>query len=233
MAITVATALTRMRAMLRDSSTAPGFLDADGMVFLNIAHLWWHENMERKSTTYSTGSNFPFVGGGTTWTQGTYYDDIEFTSDAAELIEVGLDAASSGLTSGQSIILERLPWSEIRMRQNSDSTQAQPVYWGALKLNGSYRWRLALYPLANYAITVSSTKWGVGGTVRHQPAVLTATTNNIDLGDSETDAMITIAAALMAPRMGRPGLGAHLWTVLPKVVQDKMETTKVHDEVNA
>lgn len=232
MAMTVATALTEMRAILRDSSTAAAFTDAQGMHFLNLAHLWWHENMERRSNTY-TSSNFPFVTGGTTWEAGTYHDDIEFTTDVAEMLEVGLDAETSGGSAEQLVVLERLPWSELRFRQNSDSAQAQPTHWAAVKLNGSYRWRLALYPLANYAITLGSVEWGVAGTVRIQPAALTATSNNIDLGDSETGAMITIAAALLAPRMNRKALGDHLWTVLPKVVQDKMATTQVHDEVNA
>src|SRR4030042_1988746 len=114
MAITVATALTQMRAVLRDSSAAPGFLDADGMIVLNIAHLWWHENMERRTVTYPAGGEFTFVTGGGVgseqdWPAGTYYDDIEFEKDAAEILEVGLEASLNGVgTSGQSIVLERV-----------------------------------------------------------------------------------------------------------------------------
>ena len=234
MAALVSTALTEMRAILRDKSGSPGFTDAQGITFLNMAFLWWRENMERRTErtalTLVTGG----IGGATKWAQGRAVDDIEFSADVAEILEMGLDGSDpSGGSPGEVIPLDRASWGDLRSRHAATPTEAQPTHWAAVKLNGSYRWKLMLYPPANLAATGPDVEWDLIAVVRLQPTALSLTTHRIDVGDSETGSVVTIASMLAAPRTGRPNLAKHLRSLLPRVVRDKMETTQVHDEANA
>lgn len=232
-AITVATALTEMRALLRDTnSAAPAFTDAQGMSLLNLGLLWWSENMERRTRRYTRSSPITFTGAVTEWTAGAPTMDTNFTSDVAEFLEVGLDAEAYTGGTGSTYPLERIGWTEMRQRQFSAST-GRPTHWAAFKHNGSHVWTIGLYPLANLESEGPDVGWKLVGLVRVQPTLLTLTTDKIDLGDSETRSNILLASILMAPLMNRGDLAGVFKNLLPERVREKMESTPLHDEVNA
>lgn len=233
--LAVSTALTELRALLRDTnSAAPAFTDAQGIIMLNLGLMWWGENMERRTKRYTRAAPFTFTGATTEWTAGAAYLDTDWTSDVAEVLEVGLDGLVALGAANSVIPLERMGWAELRKRQfDTALVSGQPTHWAAFKHNGSHFWRFALLPIANNESTGPAVGWKLVGLVRVHPTPLVNTTDNIDLGASETRSIILLAAILFAPLVDRTELADVFKQMLPERVREKMESTRTHDEVLA
>lgn len=211
---TLTTMLVQSRLWGVDTSTsAPAATDAQWTIWINVALRWYWENTEKRTKeVLMLGS----LSGG----EGDIEADAGFIYP--EIISVWLTI--SGLSSiGQP--LDRMEWSELRLRQASTAPSAAPTHWAAIKEAGAGgKWRVGLLPTTNAADTVTAL-------VRVYPVALASGSDVIDLGDAEADQVCIIAAIFAAPRIGRPELATDLMQLLPKMLQDKMTSHAVHDEV--
>lgn len=221
MARTLTTMTTNVRAFIQDSSTtAQAFTDAQLWKWINTGLLWMYEGSEKRVKTATLVAD---------WDLGVYEKAGDATCIYPEILELSL---SGGAGAGE-IPLRRMDWSELRYRQQLEST-GTPTHWSALKKGGGgvgaaaqNLWLFALLPVPSANNNV------INGVVRDYPTLLTAGADLIDLGDYEIECVEIIAAIIAAPRKNRPDLASDLMGLLPKMIQDKLQTHATRDEVNA
>ena len=213
------TLVTNVRAFINDSSTtSQTFSDATLTKWLNTGLYWMYESAEKRVKDATLVA---------TWTSGT----AELAGDSTTLYPEILSVSIPDSGTGTETILEELPWAELRQRQVNDGTTATPTHYAKLKLGAAgvgaaaqNKWRFALYPIPNAAIALT-------GFVRDYPTALSADADIVDLGQWECECIEVIAAVIAAGRMGRPELGQDLMGLLPKWIQDKLQTHAVQDEM--
>jgi hypothetical protein len=216
------TMMSNVRLLIADTSTtAPAFTDAQVTTFINLALMWWYENYEKR-VKYVT-----LVADWDTQTE----KDGDATCIYPEILEVMLKNGAASTT----VPLRPMGWSELRNRQ-TDGTVADgtPAYHAKLKYGGAgvgaaaqNLWKFALLPTPTASNNV------LLGIVRDYPVALSAGADIVDLGDFEAKCVEVIAAIFAAHRAGRPELAEDLRGLLPQLVQDKLETHRVHDEATA
>jgi hypothetical protein len=214
---TLATMIGNVRALIYDTRVAndKGLLDSQIAMFINTGLLWWYENNEKRVKRATLV---------TTWTAGVR----EFDGDATCLYpEILMFFVAVG---GDDRQLIPMKWGENFGRDVLTDT---PSHISSLKLGGAgvgaaaqNKWRFATYPTPAAQSTIT-------GIVRDYPVQLSADADIVDLGDYEARCVEIIAAILAAPRIGRPDLAQDLTAMLPKLIQDKLATHRMRDEVNA
>lgn len=216
----LSTMRTNVRLLTQDASTvSPGLTDAQVNTFINLALMWWYENYEKR-VKYVT-----FVAD---WADGAFIQDGDATCLYPEIFEVSLKVGATD----EDTPLDRMGWTELRARQTA--TAGTPTHWAGLKYGGAAvsasaqnKWKFALFPIPSANDSV------LRGVVRDYPVALSADADIADLGDFEGKCVEIIASIFAAPRMGRPELSDDLKGLLPKMIQDKLETHQRRDEVNA
>lgn len=225
MATTLANARGVMRLLLGHDATnsiATDFSNADLLVHLNAAYRWWFDNMEKRVTSVTLKA---------TLAANTFITSLDNAAVYPEILEVSLEGAG-GAT--DAIVLAPLPWSEIRSRQNSDPTAAQPTHVAVKKVSAlvpastaQNRWAMATYP-------VPDATYVVNGIVRDYPTALSGDSDVLYVGDFEGRACIPILASILAAEgAARPDLAEDLVRLLPRMVQDRLAAHASHEEMMA
>ncbi len=218
---TRATMVSNVRLFIQDTdiTVSTAFTDAQLTTFINLALRWLYENVEKRIKYVTLVAD---------WDTGVYAKDGDATAVYPEILEVSLVVSSNDFP------LVPMEWSEIRHRQQIDSTTGTPSHYGKLKYGGAAvgsglqnLWKFALHPVPSTDNNV------LKGVVRDYPVALSADADIVDLGDFEAQLAEILAAIFAAPRMGRPELAQDLMGLLPKFVQDKLETHMKRDEVAA
>ena len=220
---TLTTMMANVRLYIQDLDTtvSSSFTDAQLTTFINSALMWWYENNEKRVKSVVAIAALTE----------TYEQDGDATFLYPEILGMGLDySGNPGLTP-----LVRIGWNEMRMRQNRYNTTGGPTHYAALKYGAAAvsaaaqnKWKFAFGPSIPTTATYSAT-----AIVRDYPVALSAGADICDVGDFEGKCIEIIAAILAAPRMGRPELAEDLMGLLPKLIQDKLQTHRVHDEAVA
>jgi hypothetical protein len=212
---TRATMVANVRLFIEDknSTTTPSLTDAEVTTFINTGLLWWYVNNEKRVKTATLV---------TTWGN----DTQEMAGDADCLYPEILQCYYAG----NARALIRMDWTELLGRGLASDT---PSHIAMLKMGGGAvsaaaqnLWRFAIFPQPSAGAAVT-------GIVRPHPVQLSADADIVDLGDYEARCVEIIAAILGAPRIGRPDLAQDLAAMLPKLIQDKLATHRMRDEVNA
>lgn len=214
--------VTNVRTFIQDtSSTAQAFTDAQLTKWINTGLLWMYEGSEKRIKYVTLVAD---------WDTDTDVKDGDASCLYPEILGAYIVDAN-----GLDVPLEYLPWGDIRARQAGNPTlEDPPTHYSKLKYGGAAvsaaaqnLWKFALYPipLANNNV--------IKGVVRDYPVLLSADADLIDLGEWEAECVEVIAAIIAAPRMGRPDLAQDLMGLLPKWIQDKLQTHATRDEVNA
>lgn len=217
---TRATMVSNVRLFIKDtSSVGQSFTDAQLTTFINLALRWLYENYEKRIKYATIVAD---------WDASVSTQNGDATCIYPEIIEV-FHVESTGLD----LTLKELPWGELRYRQNLEA-EGSPVYYAKLKYGGAAvgsglqnLWKFALLPIPSTANHV------LKALVRDYPVALSADADIVDLGDFEAQLAEIIASIFAAPRMGRPDLAADLMGLLPKMLQDKLDTHRSREEVTA
>lgn len=226
MATTAQTMVSDFRLFVQDSDTtvSKDFEDSQCRTFLNYALLWMYENYEKRVKKISSPNVVDVSSETTEYAAAT-------TFLYPEIIALYYDA--TGLVS--EVPIPRLPWSEIKMRQNrGDGISGTPDFYAAIRMGAGAvsagaqnLWRFAFYP------SPSSGTYTIIALVRDYPVQLTADADIVDLGDFEARLCVLIAVVLAANLKGAPELAANAMQLLPKMIQDKLATHQVPDEAIA
>lgn len=220
---TLTTMMSNVRLYIQDTDTtvSASFTDAQLTTFINAALMWWYENNEKRVKRVTLIAD---------WDLGVTQKDGDATCIYPEILQV--EVSVGGVTN----ILEPKPWGDIAYRQNSGffAETGGALFYAAIKYGAAgvgaaaqNLWRFALYPIPDVNNNVLT------GLVRDYPVALSAGADICDVGDFEGKCIEIIASILAAPRMGRPELAEDLMGLLPKLIQDKLQTHRVRDEVNA
>ena len=220
MSRTRATMVTNVRAFINDSSTtSQTFSDATLTKWLNTGLYWMYESAEKRVKHISLVAS---------WTAGLEIKEGDAATLYPEILEVAMIDAS-----GYDLPLDELSWGELRYRQSTDPTTGTPTHYAKIKLGAAgvgaslqNKWKFALYP-------IPTNLQQLVGLVREYPTALSANADIVDLGQWECECIEVIAAVIAAGRMGRPELAQDLMGLLPKWIQDKLQTHAVHDETVA
>lgn len=215
------TMVTNVRTFIADTSTtAQAFTDAQLTKWINTGLLWMYESVEKRVKSVTLIAD---------WDANNYTKNGDPTCLYPEILEASI-SIDAGVTSTP---LFRMGWSELRRRQYTGSV-GTPTHFAALKMGAAAvsadaqnKWLFALYPVPDAANNI------ITGIVRDYPVLLSVDADLIDLGEYEAECAEIIAAIIAAPRMGRSDLAADLMGLLPKLMQDKLRTHSVRDEVNA
>lgn len=219
---TLTTMMSNVRLFIQDTDTtvSPAFTDAQLTTFINAALMWWYENNEKRIKAVTALASV---------TAGAFEQDGDATFLYPEIFGLHLDA--SGIPGV--FPLDRIGWNEIKLRQTRNETTSEPRFYAALKYGGAAvsaaaqnKWKFAFYPIPGSGFSATAI-------VRDYPVALSAGADICDVGDFEGKCIEIIAAIFAAPRMGRPELAQDLMGLLPKMIQDKLETHAKHDEVAA
>lgn len=218
---TLTTMTTNVRTFIQDTSTtAPALTDAQLMKWINTGLLWMYEGSEKRTKTATLIASL---------TANTLEVNGDATCLYPEILQVAINPGG-----GVPITpLYRMGWTELRNRQYLAQTPATPTHWAGLKKGGAglgaaaqNKWLFSFFP-------IPSATFVIDGVVRDYPTLLTTGADLIDLGEWEAECVEVISAIIAAPRMGRPDLAADLMGLLPKWIQDKLQTHATRDEVNA
>lgn len=219
---TRATMVSNVRLFVQDTDTtvSTAWTDAQITTFINLAVRWLYENYEKRVKYVTLIAD---------WDTGVYQKDGDAATVYPEILEVSLVATGSA-----DLPLIPLEWSELRYRQQIDNATGTPSHYAKLKYGGAAvgsglqnLWKFALHPIPSADNNV------LKGVVRDYPVALSADADIVDLGDFEAQLAEIIAAIFAAPRMGRPELAEDLMGLLPKLIQDKLDTHRSRDEVVA
>ena len=218
---TLSTMRSNFRLLIQDTSTtSPGFTDAQTTTWINLALMWWYENNEKRIKTATAIASI---------SAGTYEQDGGATFLYPEILGAHLDG--SGVDGVQP--LKRVGWNDIKTHQHLDAVTSSPVCYAALKYGAAgvgaaaqNLWKFAFWrvPVAGLSLECI---------VRDYPTALSADADIVDLGDFEAKCVEIIAAIFAAPRVGRPELAEDLLGLLPKMIQDKLDTHRTRDEAVA
>lgn len=204
-----------MRQLLQDqNANFYAATDTEYTRLVNDKYMTWYKNIERRTqrvtavTTVSTATHL------NTSDAGFIYPEIE---QALLDYQVGPDSA-----------LERVKWNDLWSAielgvQLGTTTQGTPTRYAAHKLHGSSeKWEFLLYPLCNVAATLKAE-------VRVYPTALSGA-NVPELGDAEGYWLYRLAAADLAPIIGRPEMVAEILRPIPESVQGKMVVERKRDD---
>ncbi|HTF39005.1 MAG TPA: hypothetical protein VK754_00235 [Propionibacteriaceae bacterium] len=218
---TLTTMMNNVRLYIQDTDTtvSSAFTDAQLTTFINAALMWWYENNEKRVKSVTAIATLSA-------------NSFEADGDATFLYPEILGAY--GVISGSNVYpLRRLGWNDVKARQNNDTIVGQPVYYaavkygaGAVSASSQNKWRFAFW-------RIPSGSWTITSIVRDYPVALSTGADICDVGDFEGKCIEIIAAILAAPRMNRPELAEDLMGLLPKLIQDKLEAHRSHDEATA
>lgn len=219
---TLTTMMSNTRLLIQDTNTttAPAFTDAQITTFINLALMWWYENNEKRIKSVTAIASIA---------DGLYEQDGDSTFLYPEILGAYIDGTGvDGV-----IPLKRAAWNDVKTHQNLDTTQSTPTVYAALKYGGAAvsasaqnKWKFAFWRLPTSGLSLVAI-------VRDYPVALSAGSDICDVGDYEGKCIEIIAAIFAAPRMGRPELAEDLMALLPKLVQDKLDTHRSKDEAIA
>lgn len=225
-----APALSTMRGnvqlLIQDTNTsvAPALTTAQYTTFINLALRWWYENTEKRIKAVTAIA---------TVTVSSYEQDGDATFLYPEILGAYLDLA--GAATDVVSPMRRCEWNAIKDRQKIDGTPGTPRFYAAQKYGAAgvgasaqNKWRFAFWQVPDDADVYT-----LKATVRDYPTALSADADIVDLGDFEANCVEIIAAIFAAPRIGRPELAEDLMGLLPKMIQDKLDTHRSKDEAIA
>jgi hypothetical protein len=212
----LATMRGECQLLVQDTSTVgAGLSNANWTTLINLALRWFYDNTEKrvKSATIVT----------------SYAAGVTSQSTDAGAIYPEIVGPITAVVHGQSspvIVLDPMTWGEVAHRQSHDTTLAAPVTVARVKKSGAATntWLIALYPMPDQTYDVSAL-------VRDYPTALSGDSDVVELGDHEARIVVVIASIIAAPLLGRPDLVQTLNGMLPKMLQDKMQSFVTHDEI--
>lgn len=220
----MATTLTQARTivqLLTQQVAADDLSAAHIDFYLEDALRWWFDHTEKRVKDVQLKGSMA---------ANSWIVTPETSVVYPEIVEAYL-VGSSGDTE---LPLEVRPWSEIRARQQANSTQAQPTQIALRRIGGAdplgtdqNLWEFAPYPIPDATYEVRAL-------VRDYPTIPTLAGSNFSgIGDYEVRCVAVLASILAAPGSARPDLAASLMWFFPQALRDKIQAHLTREEVVA